>query len=203
MSRCLHAFVAASVFFLESAAHCGESADNRAGKTWSFEGTSSYRSYDVREYSLGLTRFDDLGSLKGGTSIVLSRMWTNRAYYGNRNRWKLDGHSAASNYRKFLGNSFFVEASLVGEVFRAWADAYSDFFTTHEAEDFGNASRLVMTIQCGNQWQWENLNFGITWLGAIIPLMHKADGGKSNRSFHSYLTTSSNLGIRVSVGWAI
>ena len=106
------------LLLLSSPVFCGESTDNRSDKTWSFEGFSAYRPYDVREYALGVTRFDNLSPSRGGTSIALGRLWTNRAYYGNRNHWKLDGHSLAVSYRKFLGNSFFAEAGLLAETMR-------------------------------------------------------------------------------------
>lgn len=193
-----------SVLCLKSPAYCAdESAENRASQTWSFEGSSAYRPYDVREYALGVTRFDNLSPARGGSSIALGRLWTNRAYYGNRNHWKLDGHSLAVSYRKFFGNSFFGEAGLLAETFRAWAPTYGRLDEVVETEDFGRAQRLAMMIQLGNQWQWEHLNFGWSWLGAVVPLAHRTSRSVSDTSFRSYLRSSSNLGLRFSLGWAI
>ncbi len=183
-------------------AFAGESAENRSQKTWLFEGSTGYRSYDVREYALGVGRFDKLGSFIGASSLSLQKIWTNRAYYGNRNRWKLDGYALSASYRKYLGNSFFAESSLWAETFEATAPAYNDD-VIHPAEDYGTLQRVAMTIQCGNQWQWENLNFGITWFGQILPLSRTSDPREQNESLHEYLTQTANLGIRISLGWAL
>lgn len=198
-----HRLLICFLILLSWPVYSAESTDSRSDKTWSFEGYSAYRSYDVREYSLGVTRFDNLSPSRGGTSIALGRLWTNRAYYGNKNHWKLDGHSLAVSYKKFLGNSFHAEAGLLAETFRAWAPTYVRYDEVMEAQDFGRAQRLAMTIQVGNQWQWEHFNFGLSWLGVLVPLSHNRSEDESDDSFLSFLRSPSNLGIRLSLGWAI
>jgi hypothetical protein len=192
------------MFLPGSSVYCAdESAENRSTKTWSFEGSSAYRPYDVREYALGVTRFDNLSAARGASSLALGRLWTNRAYYGNRNNWKLDGHSLAVSYRKFFGNSFFGEAGLLAETFRAWAPSSLRYDEIFEDEDFGRAERLAMVLQLGNQWQWEHLNVGWSWFGAVVPLAHRQSKSIDDASFRSYLRSPTNLGIRLFLGWAI
>lgn len=197
-------FAAIFMFLLSSpASSADESSENRLTKTWFFEGSSAYRPYDVREYAWSVTRFDHRSPAGGGTSIALGRLWTNRAYYGNRNNWKMEGHSLAVGYRKYFGNSFFGEAGLLAETFRAWAPAYARIDESFEVEDFGRAQRLALVIQLGNQWQWEHLNMGWSWLGAVVPLAHRESKSSDDASFRAYLRSPSNLGIRLFLGWAI
>lgn len=79
---------------------------------------------------------------------------------------EVDARSIGIHLKHYVGNSFYYR---VGVDHRTMEHRYTDFFITSTTRTF-DAKSLGVTVNIGNQWQWEHFTLGCDWVGVTLPV---------------------------------
>lgn len=110
--------------------------------------------------------------------------------------------------KKFVGNSFFISPSLSYRNYKKnvtynistdGSEIINDFEIGYYNEV--RYSDLALGMAIGNQWQWDNLTFGFTWIGVnkqILEISKNHEFGSRYFSSPSYSVTLLNYELGMS-----
>ncbi len=103
----------------------------------------------------------------------------------SRFEWNLmDGYSAhfkptpqytqvAVNYKRFLGNSYYLRAGGAYSSMDYTFDLTGSQFAEDRWVSSFSSQALLLVAGIGNQWQWENITFGCDWIGVATPVIYQ------------------------------
>lgn len=78
-----------------------------------------------------------------------------------------EGTVVSGGVRLFTGNSFYMDANLF-YLDADYTDERYNFVTGNDEIQTTNFKKVGAHIGIGNQWQWDNFTFGVTWIGAGV-----------------------------------
>ncbi len=108
-----------------------------------------------------------------------------------------EGTAISGGIRLFTGNSFYMDSNLF-YLDSEYRDGYNNFFNSSEAIEVTQFKKLGAQIGIGNQWQWENFTFGVTWIGAGVQIADLGSSGPDLDEVDRTYFTGLNLQLGVS-----
>lgn len=78
-----------------------------------------------------------------------------------------EGTVVSGGVRLFTGNSFYMDANLF-YLDADYTDENYNFSTGIDEFQTTTFKKAGASIGIGNQWQWDNFTFGVTWIGAGV-----------------------------------
>ncbi len=135
---------------------------NREGKTISFlVGTGSR--HDMRTRNFTLEYYQNADTAFG---LTYSRGRDTYASFDNIDVKELDATILEAHTKLFIGNSFYCKTGLAYRLMRGMdRDRYDYTTSTYLADERVYNDDLALTVDIGNQWQWQNFTLAMTWIG--------------------------------------
>jgi hypothetical protein len=193
----------------------------RSDKAYSVTLVTGVRSSDLSEFGLGLSYFLNPQSLVTLTLINLNgsikekadgRIDGQNVYFAGVTT-EVEGSAFTLSYKRFLGDTFYVEGGLDYAKARGEFTISPDLFANNSGmtTDVGHYTKLSALIQIGNQWQWPSFTLGTSWIGLLTPLAWAEEYTDANffgttpnsaRKFEKASSETQITALRFYLGWS-